>query len=119
MIIDKDIMDTKRDIPFILEGVDYDDSYTGALTDKRRIIYTLKFTAKIYLYGPVSSSAVIRKVSADIYDNVSSAAPSRSERVTITTNPTGADKDDVYTYTQSLEFFSDGLNYDEETGNDK
>ena len=49
MIIDRDIMDTKRDIPFILEGVDYDDSYTGALTDKRRIIYTLKFTAKIYL----------------------------------------------------------------------
>ena len=119
MIIDKDIMDTKRDIPFILEGVDYDDSYTGALTDKRRIIYTLKFTAKIYLYGPVSSSTVIRKVSADMYDNVSSATPSRSERVTVTTNPTGADKDDVYTYTQSLEFFSDGLNYDEETGNDK
>ena len=119
MIVDRDIMDTKRDIPFVLESVDYEDSYQGALTDRRRIIYTLKFTAKIYLYGPVSSSTVIRKVSADLYDNVSSAAPSRSERVTITTNPTGADKDDVYTYTQSLEFFSDGLNYDEETGNDK
>ena len=50
MIIDKDTMDTKRDIPFILEGVDYDDSYTGALTDKRRIIYTLKFTAVSYTH---------------------------------------------------------------------
>ena len=29
-----------------------------------------------------------------------------------------ADKDDTYTYTTTLEFFDDGLNYDEETGND-
>ena len=44
--------------------------------------------------------------------------PSRSERVTVTPNPTGADKDDSYTYTETLEFFNDGKNYDEETGND-
>ena len=118
MIIDKDYMDTKRDIPFILESVDYEDSYQGALTDRRRIIYSLKFTAKIYLYGPIGSSAIIRKVSADLYDNVSSANPSRSERVTVTPNPTGADKDDTYTYTETLEFFNDGKNYDEGTGND-
>ena len=119
MIVDRDIMDTKRDIPFVLESVDYEDSYQGALTDRRRIIYTLKFTAKIYLYGPIGSSAIIRKVSADLYDNVSSAGPFRSERVTVTPNPTGADKDDTYTYTETLEFFNDGKNYDEETGNDK
>ena len=132
MIIDRDIMDTKRDIPFILESVDYEDSYQGALTDRRRIIYTLKFTAKIYLYGPISSSAIIRKVSADLYTDTLTTTtstdlyadletknPSRSERVTVTPNPTGADKDDVYTYTETLEFFNDGLNYDEETGTDK
>ena len=89
------------------------------MTDRRRIIYTLKFTAKIYLYGPIGSSAVIRKTSADLYDNVEGAGPSRSERVTVTPNPSGSDKDDTYTYTQSLEFFNDGKNYDEETGNDK
>ena len=126
MIIDKTYMDTKRDIPFILESVDYEDSYQGALTDRRRIIYTLKFTAKIYLYGPIGSSAVIRKVSTDLYNNLAAGdtdqggtGPSRSERVTVTPNPTGADKDDVYSYTQELEFFNDGLNYDKETGNDK
>ena len=111
-------MDTKRDIPFILESVDYEDSYTGALTDKRRIIYTLKFTAKIYLYGPITSSAIIREVSVDSYTKMSSESPSRSQRVTVTPNPTGADKDDSYTYTTTLEFFNDGKNYDEETGND-
>ena len=119
MIIDRDYMDTKRDIPFILEGVDYEDSYQGALTDRRRIIYTLKFTAKIYLYGPISSSAIIRKVSADLYTDTQDKSPSRNERITVTPNPTGADKDDVYTYTETLEFFNDGLNYDEVTGNDK
>ena len=119
MIIDKDYMDTKRDIPFVLESVDYEDSYQGALTDRRRIIYTLKFTAKIYLYGPIGSSAIIRKVSADLYDNVSSASPSRSERVTVQPNPTSADKDDTYTYTTTLEIFDDGKNYDEATGDDK
>jgi hypothetical protein len=99
--------------------VDYDDSYTGSLTTNRRIIYTLSFTAKIYLYGPISTSSIIKKVSADLYDNISSADPSRSERVTVTPNPTSADKDDTYTYTTTLDFFNDGLNYDESTGEDK
>ena len=112
-------MDTKRDIPFILESVDYEDSYQGTLTSLRRIIYSLKFTAKIYLYGPISTSAVIKKVSADLYTNTSDQAPSRSERVTVTPNPTSADKDDTYTYTTTLDFFNDGLNYDEGTGDDK
>ena len=119
MIMDRSYMDTKRDIPFILESVDYEDSYTGALTDRRRIIYTIKFTAKIYLYGPITTSAVIRNAEADMYSNTSDANPSRSQRVTVTPNPTSADKDDTYTYTTTLEFFNDGKNYDEESGTDK
>ena len=96
----------------------YSDSYAGDLTTSRRIEYTLSFTAKIYLYGPMSTSAVIKTVSADLYTNTSDQSPSRSERVTVTPNPTSADKDDTYTYTTTLDFFNDGLNYDEETGND-
>ena len=119
MIMDRDFMDTKRDIPFVLESVDYEDSYTGALTDRRRIIYTLKFTAKIYLYGPITSSAIIKNVEADMLANTSDANPPRSQRVTVTPNPTGADRDDSYTYTTTLEFFDDGLNYDVKTGQDK
>ena len=119
MIQDSTYMDTKRDIPFVLESVDYEDSYTGSLTSLRRIIYSLKFTAKIYLYGPISQSAVIKKVSADLYTNTSDQSPSRSERVTVQPNPTSADKDDTYTYTTTLDFFNDGLNHDEATGDDK
>ena len=118
-MIESRTMDTKRDIPFILEGVEYSDSYAGDLTTTRRIEYTLNFTAKIYLYGPISTSAIIKKVSVDLYDATSDKGPSRSERVTVTPNPTSADKDDTYTYTTTLDFFNDGLNYDEETGNDE
>jgi len=117
-MIESRTMDTKRDIPFILESVDYSDSYTGDLTSSRRIEYSLSFTAKIYLYGPISTSAIIKTVSADLYDNTSDQGPSRKERVTVQPNPTSADKDDTYTYTTTLDFFDDTLNYDEETGND-
>ena len=116
-MIEDRTMDTKRDIPFILNSVDYEDSYTGSLTSMRRIIYTLSFTAKVYLYGPISTSAVIKKVSADLYSDTGSNAQ-RVERVTVQPNPTSADKDDTYTYTTTLEFFTDTLDYDNTTGED-
>ena len=53
-----------------------------------------------------------------MYSNTQANNPSRSQRVTVTPNPTSADKDDTYTYTTTLEFFDDGLNYDEKTGED-
>ena len=96
----------------------YDDSYTGSLTSMRRIIYTLQFTAKVYLYGTKYLSAVIKKVSADLYSDTGSNSP-RVERVTVQPNPTSADKDDTYTYTTTLEFFTDTLDYDNVTGEDK
>jgi hypothetical protein len=117
-MIESTTMDTKRDIPFILESVNYEDSYAGSLDTSRRIEYTLSFTAKIYLYGKISTGAIIKTVSADLYDNTSDESPFRKERVTVTPNPTSADKDDTYTYTTTLEFFDDAANYDEETGND-
>ena len=117
-MIEDRTMDTKRDIPFILNSVDYSDDYTGSLTNLRRITYTLSFTAKVYLYGPISTNSIIKKVSADLYSDTGSNAP-RVERVTVQPNPTSADKDDTYTYTTTLEFFTDTLDYDEATGEDK
>ena len=118
-MIEDRTMDTKSDIPIVLNNVDFEDSYTGTLTSSRRIIYTLTFTAKVYLYGPISTSAVIKKVSADLYSDSQSASSPRVERVTVTPNPTSADKDDDYTYTTTLDFFTDTLDYDEASGDDK
>ena len=117
-MIESTTMDTKRDIPFVLESVNYEDTYTGDFTSRRAIIYTLAFTAKVYLYGPISSSSIVRQVGVDLYTNVSSTDPSIKERITITPNPTSADYDDDYTFTSTLEHFDDGKNYDEATGDD-
>ena len=118
-MIESTTMDTKRDIPFILENVDYEDTYTGNFENRRAIIYTLKFTAKVYMYGPISSSSIVRQVGVDLYENIQSTDPSRKERITITPNPTSADYDDDYTFTSTLEHFDDGKNYDEASGDDK
>ena len=45
-----------RDIPVVLNDVEYEDDYEGNFTTRRAIIYTLQFTAKTYLYGPVSGN---------------------------------------------------------------
>ena len=47
----------KRDIPVILENVTMQDDYEGNFTTRRVLIYTLRFTAKTYLFGPTSTSA--------------------------------------------------------------
>ena len=57
-------------------------------------------------------------LSADLYSDTGSNAPT-GESGTVQPNPTSADKDDDYTYTTTLEFFTDTLDYDEATGEDK
>ena len=61
----------KRDIPIILEGISMDDQYEGSFDARRSLIYTLRFTAKTYLFGPVAdvSKDVIKKVSVGFVAN--------------------------------------------------
>ena len=55
----------KRDIPIILENVTMQDDYEGDLTTRRVLLYTLRFTAKTYLFGPVTSATkdIVKQVS--------------------------------------------------------
>lgn len=46
----------KRDIPIILENVTMQDDYEGNFTTRRVLLYTLRFSAKTYLFGPVSTA---------------------------------------------------------------
>ena len=47
----------KRDIPVIIENITMEDDYEGDFTTRRSLIYTFRFTAKTYLFGPVGSKA--------------------------------------------------------------
>jgi hypothetical protein len=54
-------MDEKRDLPIILENIDFTDDYEGDYSTRRYIYYTLRFTVKTYMYGPVAANDIIRK----------------------------------------------------------
>ena len=47
----------KRDIPVILENITMQDDYEGDFESRRVLLYTLRFTAKTYLFGPVSDAS--------------------------------------------------------------
>lgn len=57
----------KRDIPIVLDSISFTDDYEGDYTKRRSLIYTLRFTAKTYLFGPTpsSSTGIIKKVTLD------------------------------------------------------
>ena len=54
----------KKDVAVNLDNITMEDDYEGNFDTRRALVYTLRFTAKTYLYGPVSdvSNDVIKKV---------------------------------------------------------
>ena len=50
-------------------------------------MYTLNFTAKMYLYAPVTSQKIIKRVQVDQYTNTDNVAK-REQRIVVTPNPT-------------------------------
>lgn len=46
----------KRDVPIVLENISFQDDYEGDFSTRRVLLYTLRFTAKTYLFGPVSTA---------------------------------------------------------------
>jgi|TARA_B100001750_G_scaffold232025_1_gene230744 hypothetical protein len=110
---------TKRDVPVVLNSITYEDNYEGEFEQRRALIYTLAFTAKFYLYGPVSSSKVIKTVSVDQYTDMPDKSPRREQRYTVTPNPSTADADDNFGFNETTSFFQDAQEYDEKTGDDE
>ena len=57
----------KRDVPVVLDSVSFTDDYEGDFSERRALIYTLTFTAKTYLFGPVpdASGGLIKKATID------------------------------------------------------
>jgi len=73
-----------KDVPVVLQNIDYEDDYEGDFAQRRAIIYTLQFTAKTYLYGPVTDAKVIKKVITDSYTSVNTTTAPREKRYTVT-----------------------------------
>lgn len=58
--------DEYKDIPIVLNNVSIQDDYEGDFVKRRTIIYSLQFTVKTFVYGPVTTSDIIKKVNVDI-----------------------------------------------------
>ena len=51
------LINEKKDVPVVLENITMDDQYEGDFTSRRVLLYTLRFTAKTYLFGPVTAAS--------------------------------------------------------------
>ena len=112
-------LDIKRDVPIVLNSVNYEDSYNGDYTTRRAVIYTLTFTAKTYLFGPAQTQKVVKTVQSDLYSDIDQSNKAREERIVITPNPTSADADDDFGFTTTIESYTDGKKYNPSTDSDE
>ena len=56
-----------HDIPVVLNSVSHEDTYNGNFTERQQMVYTLDFTLKGFLYGPVKTGAIIKFANSNLY----------------------------------------------------
>jgi hypothetical protein len=88
-----DEIDEKRDVYFNLDNISMTDDYEGNYDKRRSLIWTLKFTANIYFFIPISSvdtdKNIIKKVSFGfIAGDVNSTDKNEDVRYNITPRAT-------------------------------
>ena len=123
-----DSIGEKRDVPIVLDSISFQDDYEGDFSTRRALIYTLRFTAKTYLFGPVadSSEGLINKVQVDYYADTNTQTAKREMRYTATPKAltdqnndgvvNAADDallgpDDDFGFNETTTFFSDSKTY--------
>lgn len=63
------LSDLKLDVPIIFNSISYDDSYEGDMDSTRVLVWTLNFTVKAYMFGPISSINIINKTITNVYNS--------------------------------------------------
>jgi len=73
-------MNVNMDIPVVLNRVNLEDVYEGDFKERRSLVWTLDFTMKGYLYGPVKSKKIIKFSNTEFF-------VVKGDMVANTTNP--------------------------------
>ena len=73
------VIGEKRDIPVVLENITMSDEYEGDFSSRRVLLYTLRFTAKTYMFGPSTkvSKDIIKKATVSYLTGSDSSSASR------------------------------------------
>jgi len=110
----------KKDFPVVLNDLDYKDEYEGDFEERRTLIYTLSFTVKTYVYGPVVdlSGKEIKKAIVDTYTTVDTTA-ARELRYTVEPDPITAKWTDDFGFDDSFTEYTDGKQWNPVTGQDE
>ena len=108
-----DSIGEKRDIPLNLDEISFKDDYEGDFSTRRSLIYTLNFTAKTYLFGPISDTTdgLIRKVQVDMYTSTDTVNAKREMRYTVVPDPIDAAPDDDFGFNENWEYYNDSKSY--------
>jgi hypothetical protein len=108
-----DSIGEKRDIPLVLDDISFKDDYEGDFSTRRSLIYTLRFTAKTYLFGPIADTTdgLIRKVQVDMYTSTDTVNAKREMRYTVVPDPIDASPGDDFGFDENWEFFNDSKDY--------
>jgi len=108
-----DSIGEKRDVPIVLDSIDFQDDYEGSFQTRRALIYTLRFTAKTYIFGPVADSTdgLIKKVQVDLYADTNTKTAKREMRYTVVPDPIDAEPGDDFGFTENWEFLGDSKEY--------
>lgn len=96
-------LNISRDIPIVLQSVNYTDDYEGDFTSRRVLIYTLDFSMKTFFYGPITQNQGVIKdaiVNSRDFDN-----GGMIQRVQTVVNPLSAQKDGTYTIEETITDF--------------
>jgi len=73
------------DLPVVLNAINSEDSYESGFDERRVIIWTLDFTMKTHLFGPVDNGGLINKIMVNLYPTVNvAAAANTNEQIYIT-----------------------------------
>ena len=108
-----------KDIIINLDNVSYRDDYEGDLDQTRILIYTLKFTAKTYVYGPVRHLTQLRKAIVDTYSSMDTVNAPRVQRYTVEPDPIDASSDDDFGFSETFSEFTDMQKWNPATGEDE
>jgi len=76
-------MNVVVDTPVVLQDVSIEDTYEGDFDTRRALIYSLNFSMKAYIYGPVANQGVIKRSVTNFFGDVP-ADSAQIERLTVT-----------------------------------